>query len=313
MSPAARSVDILLATYNGERFLGEQLQSLERQTFGAWRLIARDDGSTDATRTLLGEFRARHPAAVQLMEDADSRLGPVGNYRRLLENSAADFGLFCDQDDVWHPDKIESLLTVALAHERAAVPLLVHSDLEVVDRDQRMLAPSFWRYQFIRPERCQWPRLLVQNVVTGCAALLNAPLRRAVLPIPADAIMHDWWVALVAAASGEIRWTAAPTVRYRQHGANDTGAKRWGASHWLDRADALFQPGAYRGKNRAYQRQAAALAGHRSAAIPPAMRAVLEEFAGLDRLNYVRRARFVWRHGIMKTGALRNLLWLSQL
>lgn len=313
MSPAAPSVDILLATYNGERFLAGQLESLERQTFRGWRLIARDDGSSDATRTLLAEFRARHPAAVRLIEDGDARLGPVGNYGRLLQRSASDYVLFCDQDDVWEPGKIESLLGLARAEERPGVPLLVHSDLTVVDRDLRVIAPSFWHYQFIRPERCQWPRLLVQNVVTGSASLLNAALREAALPIPREAIMHDWWVALVAAATGDIRWTETPTVRYRQHGANDTGAKRWGVHHWAGQADTLFRPSVHREKIRAYQRQAAALAVHRGAAIPESVRAVLEGFAGLDQLGYLRRVRFLWRHGVMKTGALRNLLLLKNI
>jgi glycosyltransferase involved in cell wall biosynthesis len=312
MSSFAPSVDILLATYNGERFLAAQLESLERQTFRSWRLLVRDDGSKDGTRAVLEEFRARHPEAVHFIEDGDSRLGAAGNYGRLLAASTADYALFCDQDDVWLPDKIESLLVLAVAHERPDHPLLIHSDLEVVDSDLRVRESSFWRYQFIRPERCEWSRLLVQNVVTGCASLINAPLRRAALPIPAEAVMHDWWLALVAAVSGEIKWTEKVTVRYRQHDSNDTGAKRWGVNHWLNHSDAVFRSTNYREKTRAYQRQAAALAAHH-VGMSESIRRVAAEFSELDRMGYLQRVRFVRRHEIMKTGVLRNLMWLRNL
>ena len=312
MRPSTRSVDILLATYNGGRFLAEQLQSLERQTFRSWRLIARDDGSTDATRALLADFQARHPAAVRLIEDSGARLGAAGNYARLLQAMTADFGLFCDQDDVWQPDKIESLLTMALAHERPGVPLLVHSDLAVVDQDLRLVAPSFWRYQFIRPERCQWSRLAVQNVVTGCACLFNDALRRAALPIPPEAIMHDWWLALVAATVGDIRWTDAVTVQYRQHDGNDTGAKAWGPVYLRRHAAAFFRRRDFQEKVRLYQRQAGALAAHGGLSLAASTRAGLHEFAHLHTRSYPGRVGVLLRHRILKTGLWRNAALLAR-
>ncbi len=310
---AQKNVDILLATYNGGRFLSEQLRSLEQQTVDSWRLLVRDDGSTDGTRAILAEFQARHSSAVTWIDDGGGRLGPAGNYGRLLENSTADYVLLCDQDDIWLPDKIEQLLALALAHERPGVPLLVHSDLEVTDGESRLLAPSFWRYQYINPAHGTWPRLAVQNVVTGCACLFNAALRRAALPIPAEAIMHDWWLALVAAAAGEIHWTATPTVRYRQHAANDTGAKRWGTEYWLQRSPTLWRRDFYRRKFQGYREQAGALARRTAAPVPDQIRIALGEFAALDRLSYLQRVRFLGRHGIAKTGVLRNLVMLGTL
>jgi glycosyltransferase involved in cell wall biosynthesis len=313
MTPVPKSVDVLLATYNGARYLPEQLRSLEAQTIASWRLLVRDDGSTDETRAILAEFQARHPGAVKILDDGAGRLGPAGNYGRLLENSTADYVLLCDQDDIWLPDKIERLLGLALEAGQPGMPLLVHSDLEVIDRDGRVIAPSFWRYQYINPANCGWPRLAVQNVVTGCACLFNAALRDAALPIPAEAIMHDWWLALVAAASGEIRWTETPTIRYRQHGTNDTGAKRWGVDHWLRHAPTLFQRKIYRQKFQAYREQAGALAARKAAPISDPVRAALAEFATLDRRSYFQRVQFLRRHGIAKTGAMRNLVMLGNL
>jgi glycosyltransferase involved in cell wall biosynthesis len=307
MPPSARSVEIVLATYNGERFLPEQLASLERQTFVAWRLIARDDGSTDGSRSCLAAFRARHPEKVQLIEDTDSRLGPTQNFGRVLARTSADFVLPCDQDDVWAPDKTAKLVELAVRRERPGVPLLVHSDLAVVDEALRPIAGSFWAYQFIRPERCRWPQLLVDNVVTGCASLINRPLCEAALPIPPEAILHDRWLALVAALTGEIHWLAEPTVQYRQHARNDTGANAWSVGQAAAHGGRLRKSGEYRRRIAAYRRQAAAAADLSATFRDPNARAVLREFATLGDRPYPGRVRFLLRHRIMKTGLLRNL------
>ncbi len=125
--------------------------------------------------------------------------------------------------------------------------------------------------------------------------------------------MHDWWLALVAAASGEIRWLETPTVRYRQHGANDTGAKHWGVDHWLKKSPTLFQRDIYRQKFKAYRAQAGALAARTETPIPEPVRVALREFAVLDRLSYLQRVGFLRRHGIAKTGVMRNLIMLGTL
>ncbi len=313
MNPSATSVDILLSTYNGGRFLAEQLRSIEAQTHRAWRLLVRDDGSTDETLLFLGEFRSRHRAAVELMEDNGPRLGATGSFHRLLQRSTAEYISFCDQDDVWHPTKIERLLRLAQTHEKQGVPLLVHSDLEVVDQNLQLLATSLWRYQFINPANCQCSRLLVQNVVTGCACLFNAALRRAALPLPPEAIMHDWWLALVASAVGEIHWTKEPTVLYRQHGGNDTGAKHWGPAYLFGNAVNFFRQRAFHEKLFAYERQAAALVRHKGLFVSEETRVMLQEFAALQSLPYLRRVSVILRHQILKTGLIRNAALLARI
>jgi glycosyltransferase involved in cell wall biosynthesis len=306
------SVEILLASCNGEPYLAEQLRSIERQTFRDWTLLARDDGSRDSTREVLAAFRERFPKQVKIIEDGAGRLGAAGNFAQLLRRSSASYVFFCDQDDVWHETKIDRLIALA-ASAPAGRPVLVHSDLEVVDRRGAPIASSFWRYQRIAPERCAWQQLLVQNVVTGCAAMINAPLRDAALPIPAAAIMHDWWLALVAAIAGEIRWLPEPTVRYRQHGGNDTGAKKWGFNQWQYTMSALAGSANYqRGLMRARQ-QAVALANHPGLTLAPSVRSTLLEFGGLRARPWARRLSFVRRHGIAKNGAVRNLVFWRNL
>ena len=150
-------IDILLATYNGATFLAAQLDSILGQTHTDWRLIIGDDGSTDGTREVIGAYRARFPEKIVTLGERTENVGVVRNFSRLIEHAEADYVALCDQDDVWKPEKLELSLDKMRALEAkhgADTPLLVFTDLSVVDRDLRVVHPSFWRYQQIRPERC---------------------------------------------------------------------------------------------------------------------------------------------------------------
>ena len=236
---------ILLSTYNGERFLAEQLDSLLRQSRDDFIIIARDDGSADGSRAVLERHAARHPARFELLPDIDGNLGASGSFARLLEfalerkqfttppsgagacpGAGPAYLMFCDQDDIWHDDKIERQMKLMRETEAgdASLPVLVHSDLEVVSSENRLIAPSFAAYQGLNIQRNGFIELAISNLVTGCTALINAALARRALPIPGEAIMHDWWLALVASAFGKLAYSGEPTVRYRQHGANTIGA-----------------------------------------------------------------------------------------
>ncbi len=194
---ATAGIAVLLATYNGAAFLEAQLASLEAQSFPHWRLLVRDDDSTDDTPQILRAWAARHPGRIALLEDGAGRQGVVGNFARLLAACDAPWFMCCDQDDVWLPDKL------AVFAERMATlenrlgpdtPILIHSDLAVVDCDLAPIAASFWRYQGLDVRRGgRFRALLRRNVVTGCVCMGNAALRRLAIPIPAEARVHDWW------------------------------------------------------------------------------------------------------------------------
>ena len=223
---------ILLATCNGAAFLDAQLASLEEQTYPHWRLLARDDASDDATPQILRAWAARDPQRIALLEDGGGRHGAVGNFFRLLAACDAPWFMFCDQDDVWLPDKL-SLFAERMAALESRLgrdtPILIHSDLAVVDQQLRPVADSLWRRQGLDVHHGGHLRaLLRRNVVTGCALMGNAALRRAALPIPPEAMMHDWWLALVAAAVGHREAIDRATVLYRQHDANQIGSPSLG-------------------------------------------------------------------------------------
>jgi glycosyltransferase involved in cell wall biosynthesis len=310
------SIDILLATYNGAGFLAEQLDSLLAQSVTDWRVLARDDGSNDATVDILKRYAAAHLGRFLLIEDADSSLGACGNFGRLMTHAEAPYVMFCDQDDVWLPDKIERMMAVmrALEHEAGSnSPLLVHSDLKVVDSGLAELHPSFWEYQVLDPGFGRsLPHLLVQNVVTGCASLFNRPLLDLALPLPPNAAMHDWWVALVAVVFGRIRPMPESTVLYRQHGQNTAGARlsRW--SMILRRG--LMAPIAAVRRTRLMlertKKQAAAFLTQYSSSLDKGDQATLERYTDLPQRGAFARRWILWHTGFLPAGFIRKLVFL---
>jgi hypothetical protein len=225
------AVVILLSTYNGAEFVTEQIESIQRQTVSDWMLLVRDDGSSDETAPIVRQLADRD-RRILLTEDSRGNLGPAASYGLLLEWAAeagARYVALSDQDDVWRPDKLARELELLRSREAevgADTPILVHSDLTVVAEDLSVLHPSFLRFQGLEREAgAPLGRLLVQNFVTGCTVVLNRALVDVATPLP-KVVMHDWWLALCAAALGQLAYLPEPTVLYRQHGRNATGG-RW--------------------------------------------------------------------------------------
>jgi len=228
-------IDILLSTYNGEQYLRNQIESIINQTYKNWRLLIRDDGSQDKTIEILEYYLRKHKDKIVLIEDGQKHLGASKSFFRLLGYSDAKYIMFCDQDDVWLPYKIEETYNKMkeLEKKHNDKPLLVYSDLKVVDKDLNLIAPSFWKYQHIDPKRNKLNHLLVQNVITGCTMMINDKLKDTLITMPDDEIMHDWWLGLVGASFGELDFIKEPLVLYRQHGKNDTGAQKYGLMVYL--------------------------------------------------------------------------------
>lgn len=235
---SAPIIDVVCATYNGVRHLSAFMESLRAQEDAAWRVWFRDDGSDDGTRELLDEF-ASTDARVQVIEDHQGRLGVTHSFGALLQHvaSSAEYVMCADQDDVWMPHKMRiSMARMREAEGRKPSPVLVHTDLRVVDGELRPVADSFWALTHLRPEPATVRRVVLQGLVTGATVLVNRALLERALPVPAEAVMHDWWLAAVAVSCGVVEAIHEPTVLYRQHGANVVGAARpaWeGAWHRL--------------------------------------------------------------------------------
>ena len=220
-------VEVVLASHNGERYLERQVESILAQCDVEVRLLLSDDGSGDGTPALLRRLAAQH-SQVRLL-DAPGNLGPAQRFGLLLEHTQAEYVLCSDQDDVWHPTKARDSLSLMRAAQarRPGAPLLVHTDLTVVDQELNVVAPSFFKLRGL-DSRPALARLMVQNSVTGCTMLLNRPLLRAGLPLPPEAVLHDWWFALVAQSHGAVSFLPQATLLYRQHHANAVGAHQAG-------------------------------------------------------------------------------------
>lgn len=308
MEREAPLVDILLATCNGSRYLREQLDSLLQQTEQSWRLIVSDDRSDDATPEVIERFAQEHPGRVVLLPPGSNRLGACGNFARLLASATAPYFMFCDQDDVWLPEKVQRSVASLrrLEQERGAdVPALVHTDLRVCDRELRVLAESFWAFQTLDPQRGRaLPRQLMQNAVTGCALAGNRALRKLAAPIPPAAIMHDWWLGLVAVAFGAVAALPEQTILYRQHGANTLGAQVGGIRGYLRK---LHGPAFYRQRIHAACLQARCFLERYADQLPPEEKRVLRAFSELPQRSFFARRWSILRHGFLKYGLARNL------
>lgn len=316
MAGTAPTVDILLATFNGEAFLAEQIESVLAQDFQDWRLLVRDDGSSDETVAIVRRYVSQYPGKIDLIEDRDTGLGAAGNFGRLLELSRAPYVMLCDQDDVWLSHKVARMLAATRELESEsppARPLLVFSDLTVVDRDLNVVHPSFWRFMLTDTVAgTSINRLMGQNVVTGCASICNRRLVELTLPIPPEALMHDWWMALVAASMGELRCLPEATVLYRQHGRNTLGAKDFGALSILRRA-ALRPVQAVANHRRALhftQSQAKALLACMGDRMDRRTQYVVGCYVALSEKGFFARRLTVVKRGFLPKGLLRKLIFL---
>ena len=224
-------IAILMSTYNGERYLAEQLESIIAQTYTDWCLCVRDDGSRDRTPKILDEY-AQKDTRISILKDKDN-LGACRSFERLLEQCGeADYYAFADQDDVWTPDKLAICLEAIRKAENdfPNQPMVVHTDLQVVDEQLNEIAPSFWNYGGIVPQilDSNIHYLAICNSVTGCAMMMNRAARKAALPFLPGIFMHDAWVALmVLKAGGRVIPIPQTTIRYRQHMQNVCGAQQY--------------------------------------------------------------------------------------
>lgn len=222
-------IDILLATYNGEKYLNQQIDSIITQTYKDWRLLIRDDFSTDNTVNIIKNYTCKYPDKIRLIEDNKGHLGLAQNFGALLELALSEYIMFCDQDDIWLPNKIELTLNTMKAAGQTwpNTPLLVHTDLKVVDETLVPIAESFWKLHRISPESdCQLKKIIYRNIVTGCTVMINKKAKEISMPFPPEVSIHDWWIALNVVKYGKILHMAMPTVLYRQHIANLIGAKK---------------------------------------------------------------------------------------
>ena len=223
-----KSMAILLSTYNGEKFISEQIDSLLAQTYQDFHVYINDDCSTDSTLEIAIGYAEAHPEKITVTQNEANSGGAKHNAISLMVRHRADYLMLCDQDDVWMPDKIARTLAKMQELEArlgSSTPLLVHTDLEVVDASLETIQPSFREAMNSNFSKRKLNNLIIQNITTGCTVMYNRALADLITAEPAFLVMHDWWLGIVASAFGHIEAVQAPTILYRQHVENVIGAR----------------------------------------------------------------------------------------
>lgn len=222
-------VEILLATYNGEKYLREQLESLLKQDYDNWVVIACDDASTDGTYDILQVYRDKYPDKFMIMKNEKGYGNAKKNFISLMKHSSCNYVMCCDQDDVWLPNKIALTLSEMKKTEESGIPVLIHTDLKVVDSELHVMSESFFEHSNFR-KKFALNEILIQNFVTGCTIMMNRTLVDLMNQIEdcEKILMHDWLAAILATANGKVAFVENPTMLYRQHAINSVGAKKYG-------------------------------------------------------------------------------------
>ncbi|WP_339879008.1 glycosyltransferase family 2 protein [uncultured Algoriphagus sp.] len=223
-------VDILIPTFNGAKYLDAQLQSIFNQDYKFWRIILRDDGSSDNTREIIAYWKNIYPEQIQELTDGKKGLGVSQSYGYLISKSEAPYIMLCDQDDYWHPQKISKSLQAIQTAEKEfgkSLAIMVCSDLEIVDSDLKLVSPSFWKDRNDDPRLLNdFEKLIAHSVVTGNTIMLNKSAAILVIPVKTNFFLFDQWISIKVARYGKIIFIDEPLVKYRQHSSNVLGSFR---------------------------------------------------------------------------------------
>ena len=222
-------ISVLLAAYNGEKYITGLIESLLSQTFQEFKLYVRDDKSTDGTYSIAAKYAADNSGRIFAQQNEENSGGAKNNFIQMITEYKDDYIMLCDQDDIWLPDKIEKSLSRIKELEKehgADTPLFVYTDLKVVNDDLDVISSSYEKMankDFGKNSLCT---AVAMNNAAGCTIMYNRALGELIQAVPDFLVMHDWWLYLTAAVFGRIGVVGEPLALHRQHGDNSSGAKK---------------------------------------------------------------------------------------
>ena len=297
-------VNILMSTYNGQQFLAEQIRSIQDQSYTDWTLFIRDDGSSDNTKEILKDFE-RQDSRIHLIDsDKSDNLGVIKSFHKLVNHDRADYYFFSDQDDVWLPNKLELSLKEAQNY-LADFPLMVYMDLKVVNQDLEIMTESMVKSQS-HHANTELVQELTENTVTGGVAMINHALAE-MWQETDDILMHDWYLALLASAFGNLVFIDQPGELYRQHSDNVLGARTLSKrfKKWI-RPHILFA--VYWDLIKNSQKQASHLL---QMPLSQSNRELIEAFVTIMDKSMLERFRILRKYGLRKNKSFHTLVFTT--
>ncbi len=301
------TVAIIMTTYNGEKYVGEQIESILASSYQDFELLIYDDGSKDNTMSILRSYESQYPTLVHAYQNGVN-LGVTMNFLHALSRTTADYVMFCDQDDYWKTNKIAVTLK-RMRHMEAQIskdtPLAVFTDAVVVDSELKVIKNSFFCSGHLNPRKTDLAHLLMENKLIGCTVMINSALRKVLQshPLPGEARFHDWWIALIASAFGKIGYVNEGTLLYRQHGGNVVGNTSF-FSYFKNRITSLRNQ---KDALRALEQQAEEFLTIYGDVLNEENRNIIQCFANLQKENMIKRRILLLQFGYLKTGLVRNI------
>jgi Glycosyltransferases involved in cell wall biogenesis len=299
---------ILLATYNGEAYIKEQLDSLLSQTVQEFKICILDDCSTDKTFDIVTEYMNKYPDRIVAARNEKNSGSPKHSFFKLMVTYKDDYLMLCDQDDVWKPDKIEYTLAEMKRMEQQygeKTPILVYTDLTVVDSDLKVINPSFKSMLDVDYSRKSLQNLLGQNTLTGCTGMFNRALSDCIAQEPEYCVMHDWWLILVACCFGEISALDKQTIFYRQHHDNTVGASDVKSLSYQIRR--FFRGDDVRRAIEITYLQAQSLYDVYKDKLSEKQKTVIQDYLSIPHLAKVKRIQKIIQGGYLKNTFVRKL------
>ncbi len=300
-------VSIVMATYNGNKYLGEQIDSILSSAYPEIKLYIVDDRSQDNTMEILNSYKEQYPEKIDISQN-ETNLGVNLNFLNAISKNTSDYIMLCDQDDVWKKDKVGKTLKKMKQMETQFgknIPIAVFSDAYVVDSSLNIINQSFFGSGRLDPNHIDLPHLLMENKLIGCTLMINGELRRILQSnqLPKRAKFHDGWLGLIAASMGKIGFIKEPTLYYRQHEGNVVGNQHF-ISYIINRISNIRRQ---REALKELYVQAEEFAALYHSQIDKKKLKHIIRFSKLCQENFIRRRIMMLRYGYLKSGIIRNI------
>lgn len=295
-------IAIIMATYNGQQYLTEQVTSIMENEYKDFVLHMFDDGSKDDTLQIAEKLKETYGDRFVIHKNPENR-GIKRNFLCAVKEIEAEYYMFSDQDDFWLPQKIgDSYAFMKEKEKKPDIPLVMFADAKIADEHLNVTASSFHKRENLNTSRLRLKDLIVENKLIGCTVMFNHALKERLSEFPEEIRMHDWWIGLIGAAFGKVEFLNRPMLLYRQHGGNTLGS----VSELSYIAKNIWHLKTQRELLYALCRQAGAFADCYRHSLKEDDLVMLETFAAIPEQGFFRRRVTMFANGYTKTGWLRN-------